>query len=111
MDKNMEKELDRRIQPEDFPKNYQHIAHTIGVELALTLVKNGGGFNQYIPLYREVSLNARNRLIKEEFDGNNYRALALKYNMSEAWVRTLVDRDNRRKQNEEMQKNQTSLFG
>lgn len=107
--RNMEKELDCKVEVEDFPDNYRRIAQIIGIKPALDLIKQSGGINQYIPLYDAVTKNARDRLIKEEFDGSNYQALALKYNMSEAWVRTLLEKETRRKYNEELQRQQTAL--
>ena len=32
----------------------------------------------------------RDELIKEEFDGSNYKELALKYGLTETWIRNIV---------------------
>ena len=109
MDSNLEREIESRVKIDDFPENFKRIAETIGVEMALQLVKNSGGINQYIPVYDCVTSAARDRLIMEEFQHDNYQELAVKYRISEVWIRNIVDRDRRRKNREAMERNQTTL--
>ena len=109
MPNNIEKEVEKRVLPADFPDSFRRIVDSIGVIAALELAKTNGGINQYIPIYDSVTQAARDRLIKEEFDGNNYRDLALKYRISEVWVRTVIDKERREQFKKEMTKNQTIL--
>ena len=109
MDSNLEREIESRVQIEDFPDNFKRVAETIGVEMAIQLIKNSGGINQYIPVYDCVTAAARDRLIMEEFHSDNYRELAAKYRISEVWIRNIVDRDRRRRNKEAIERNQTTL--
>lgn len=104
----IEKEIEKKVRADDFPDNYKRVVESIGVSSALKLVKASGGINQYIPVYDCVTSAARDRLIREEFSGN-YQDLAIKYGISEAWVRSIIDKERRQRAKEEFQKNQVSL--
>lgn len=103
-------EIEKRVKVEDFPLNFQRTARNIGVEQALELVKLNGGINLYVPVYDCVTAAARDRLIKEDYRDGNYKQLAIKYGLSEMWVRDIIDRDRRQKAREFMAKNQGNLF-
>ena len=105
----LEREIESKIQFEDFPKNFRRVVDIIGINAALKLIKNSGGINQYIPMYDNVIFPARDRLILEEFSGTNYQELALKYKVSEVWIRAIIDKDKREKHQENMKKNQSEL--
>lgn len=112
MDTNVEREIERKVKAEDFPDNYRRIVDAVGVPWALEIVKASGGITQYIPMYDSVTAAARDRLIIQEFTGGNYKDLALKYGISEVWVRTVLDKQRRKKSKEAWEKNQNSLdFG
>jgi Mor family transcriptional regulator len=103
-------EIEKRVKIEDFPANFQPLAKRVGIKAAITMMKNSGGILQYIPKYDCVTAAARDRLIKEEYRDGNYQQLAIKYGLSEMWVRDIIDRDRRQKAREFMEKNQISLF-
>lgn len=51
-----------------------------------------GGINFYIPknYARNIKNNARNRLIRKEFNGTNHQELAIKYRVSLQWIYKIV---------------------
>ncbi len=51
-----------------------------------------GGINFYIPknYARNIKNNARNRLIRKEFNGTNHQELAVKYGVSLQWIYKIV---------------------
>ncbi|KYG90336.1 hypothetical protein A0U40_18565 [[Bacillus] sp. KCTC 13219] len=69
---------------------HKEIASVIGVEAFLKLCDYCGGANLYIPKRESVIRYIRDTTIKEEFDGGNYRKLAVKYNLSESHIRNIV---------------------
>jgi Mor family transcriptional regulator len=73
------------------PELYQQIVSIIGVENYLSLCKEIGGTNMYIPKFDSVIRPIRDKKIKEEFDGGNYKELAIKYNLCERWVRDIIN--------------------
>ncbi len=112
MDNDLEKRIDAEIKLEDFPSSFRHIVNALGVPAAIELAKASGGLTQYVPKYDQLSAPARDRLILQEFTGFNFRELAIKYNLSEIWVRQIVDKDSAAKARQEYLKNQTGLdFG
>ena len=56
------------------------------------MVEYCGGSNVYIPSKGAIVNKARNRIIKEEFDGGNYREIASRFGISEVAVRQIVGR-------------------
>ena len=54
------------------------------MEFFFELVKNFGGDFIYIPTEREITKNLAYRLMIEEFDGTNIKALAKKYGVSKS---------------------------
>lgn len=69
----------------------RQIAEVIGVENYLKLTREFGGTTIYIAKAEEiVKRNERDEKIREEFDGSNYAQLAVKYGLTEVWVRNIV---------------------
>lgn len=87
----------------DVPEMLRKMAEQIGVEKFSEVVYNFGGLNIYFPKFENLTAPARNRLIIREFNGGNYDELALKYRVTESWVRQIVKQDRDRK-------NQINLF-
>ena len=80
-----------KIDIEDLPEDCREIADIIGLDGLLALSeKLGGGERVYIPLPDRLAICARNRAIRDAFNGVNYRELALKYNLTERWIRAIV---------------------
>lgn len=109
MNSKLQREIEQKVKAEDFPDNYRRIVDAIGVSQALEIIKASGGITQYIPMYDSVTAAARDRLIVQEFNGGNYQELALKYGITEVWVRNVVDKIRRKKYKEDWQKNQGAL--
>ena len=68
----------------------KELAETIGLEAYRKLIANYGGNPVYIPKVETVLKEIREREIKENFNGKNYRELSKKYGISEMTVRRIV---------------------
>ena len=88
---------------EDIPENCREFVKLVGLENFCNLVYNLGGLQIYIPKFESLTAPARDRRIIQEFDGANYQTLAIRYNISEVWVRQIVNTDR-------LDKNQVRLF-
>ena len=75
---------------DDLSEDDKELADCIGFESFKNLVRNYGGANIYIKVPINISLDVRNRLICSEFNGGNYKQLALKYNLSVSSVYRIV---------------------
>lgn len=104
MDDESRKALIGEIKYEDLPACYVDIVKIIGIEAFAKLCIAFGGTTFYILKFESLSAKARDRIIIKEFNGINYKELALKYNLSEVWIRNIVNK-------ELLEKNQGSLFG
>lgn len=78
------------IRTEDLPDPYGDIADLIGKENTLLLASSFSGTTIYLPKLNKVTAKIRNAQIRKEFNGGNYKQLAKKYGVSEAWVRIVV---------------------
>ncbi len=79
------------IQMEDIPENCRRIAEKMGLEIFAEITYHFGGIPFYFPKFESVAAPARDRIIKKEFNGGNYKELASKYNITEVWVRQIVN--------------------
>ena len=76
---------------DNFKEEQRRIAEIVGLEAYLELTRTFGGTNIYIAKAEEIVKRAdRDRKIREEFDGSNYSQLALKYGLTEVWIRNIV---------------------
>lgn len=66
------------------------LAELIGLENFKKIVEVYSGSTFYIPKVDRVVKEVRNEQIREEFTGGNIHELALKYNISDKWVREIV---------------------
>lgn len=73
------------------PEKYNYMAKLIGLENFFLLTKEFGGDMFYIPKLDTVLKDIRNANIKKEFNGGNVKQLAKNYNISERWVRKIVN--------------------
>lgn len=81
----MEREkLIKRLEMDDLKEQHREIAEIVGMEFFFELVKNFGGDFIYIPTEKEITKNLAYRLMIEEFDGTNIKALAKKYGVSKS---------------------------
>lgn len=75
----------------DLKEEQRQIAEIIGIDAYLKLTRMFGGTAIYIAKADEIVRRAeRDRKIREEFDGSNYAQLALKYGLTEVWIRNIV---------------------
>lgn len=68
---------------------YRNIAEAIGVSNLIKLAELIGGTTLYFPKSESFLRPVRDAKIKEEFNGCNQSELALKYNVTDRWVRQL----------------------
>ena len=80
----------RGVTLDDIPEEYRDIAETVGLEAYLTLSALCGGQNLYVPKREALERQARNRAIRSQFNGGNYRSLAVQYRLSERQIRKIV---------------------
>lgn len=74
------------VKPEDITNaTMLDLAELLGTENMLTLVESYSGMIIYVPKLDSLLRNIRDRRIRQEYDGSNTRALALKYDVSESW--------------------------
>lgn len=79
-----------RVQIENLDEEQKALAELIGMEAFKKLVKAYNGTSIYIPKVESLEKTVRDEMIKEEFDGGNYRELALKFGLTETWIRNIV---------------------
>lgn len=79
------------ITKEMIPETYYTIADAIGIKNLIILSQTFGGSMLYIPKYDSLTKSIRDAKIKKEFNGANYRDLALKYNLSESTIRNIIN--------------------
>lgn len=95
------RELLPHLDPNELPDPYPQMAKLIGMDNAMALAEYYGGTYLYFRKVDEALRKARDKLIREEFNGYNHKELARRFNLSETWVRAIV---------EEKENNQISLF-
>jgi len=98
------------IRLEDLPPEFRTIAEEISLSAALRLVELRGGEGIYVPKPDQLCRAARDRAIRAEFDGNNYRELARKYGLTVVWIRTIVGGGKSSKTGVDIIDKQQSLF-
>ena len=98
------------IKIEDLPPEFRSIAEEIGLSAALRLVDLRGGDGIYIPKADQICRAARDRAIRAEFDGSNYRELAQKYRLTTVWIRRIVAAEKSSKTGIDIIDKQQALF-
>jgi Mor family transcriptional regulator len=86
------------LKPEDFPKAFHDLVQLLGVRSTVALSQNFGGLQFYIPKPDVLLQKKRDDMIKvDRMRGMDYRALAIKYKLTEVWIRQICDHqeDNR----------------
>ena len=78
------------VTTEGLPEEQRKIIGIIGLEAYVKLVDVYGGLSIYITKPDSILRESRNKKIRNEFDGGNYRQLATQYNLSEVSVRLIV---------------------
>lgn len=87
-----------RIRQDDMNELCWDIVEIIGMKAFINLINEYGGTTVYFPKSEAIAVKARDRIICEEFNGENYSELAKRHNLSEAWIRKIInnDRENRK---------------
>lgn len=80
----------QKVKYEDLTPEQQELADLLGLNIFLKLVEQCGGTNIYIPKAETIGRAARNAMIRAEFTGNNIKALAAKYQLSEVRIRSII---------------------
>ena len=78
------------LSKEDLTDSFYDIADEIGLDSFIKLCELCGGSSLYIPTMNSLLKPVRNMVIKESFDGGNYKELARKYNITEVQVRKII---------------------
>ncbi|MEG0020543.1 MAG: Mor transcription activator family protein [Oscillospiraceae bacterium] len=81
----------RNITLNDLSDELKELAETIGIESFYKLIEVYGGTGRlYIPKSETIVIPLRDSLIRREFDGSNYYALAEKWNLTDRYIREIV---------------------
>lgn len=83
--------IENDIQIEDLPEELREMVDIIGFDNVLALARNYGGGAVYIHEWETVTRGARDRRIRAEFNGANYRDLAQAYGLTVSTIRNIVD--------------------
>lgn len=80
---------------DDFSKDsiYYEIAEKIGVGNTLEIAELFQGSSVYFPKLDAIYSKKIREKILSEFNGYNYKHLAVKYGYSEMWIRKIVNKD------------------
>lgn len=79
-----------RVRLEDLDQEQQEVAELIGLDSYKKLMAEYGGMSIYIPKADRLERMERNDKIRSEFDGYNFRELAMKYGLTEVSIRSIV---------------------
>jgi Mor family transcriptional regulator len=78
------------IDIDDLPDDCRQLADIIGLDALIALAERFGGDRVYIPMPGVLGKPARNREIRQAFNGSNIRELSVKYNLTERWIRVIL---------------------
>jgi|GEM_PF-2829647 len=92
-------EWTKEIKIEALPSTYRQAAELIGVERAILLHSIWGGLQVYFHKLDDLLLQQRDKLIRAEYEALTskmvaakiYPMLAIKYKLTERWIREIVD--------------------
>lgn len=82
MEKTLQKELIEGTQLKDIAERYQPVVNIIGVRKFVELAEYAAGDELYFPKPDSILAPARNRRIEREFNGDNMKELAEKYDLT-----------------------------
>jgi Mor family transcriptional regulator len=78
------------VQMDDLNPAQRELAELIGLDTFKTCCLYLGGEQTYFPVIESLCVQARNRMIRQEFDGANYSQLARRCGLSGRTVRSIV---------------------
>ena len=82
-----------KLKISDLPPQFENIANRLGIEKAKWLFEEFGGTSVYFPTEKMIYKEARDREIISEYNVFNHKELATKYNMSESYIRAIINRN------------------
>jgi Mor family transcriptional regulator len=80
----------KEIDEKDLPEQYRIICGLIGKENTLILASKYQGLHIYLPKLDEALQKARDRKIRAEYNRYNLKELAIKYGLTEYWIRKIL---------------------
>ncbi|MBI5410155.1 MAG: DNA-binding protein [Nitrospirae bacterium] len=80
----------KEITADDLPDSYREMAKIIGVNNTIALALHYGGLPYYFQKVDSLLQKIRDDKIRQEFNGDNYKALARKYDLSEMHIRRII---------------------
>ena len=88
----MEEKILEFIRVDDVRQGCKDLVEIFVIDNFISLVEYCGCCNVYIPSKGAIVKKARNRIMREVFDGGNYREIANRFGISEVAVRQIVGR-------------------
>lgn len=86
----------REVRREDIPDEWKDAYDIVGHDAFMRLVEMYSGSAVNFPTIGRILRDGRNREICARFDGGNYNQLASMFNLTERYIRKIVD-DQRKK--------------
>ena len=83
-------DIDKITHIEQLSGEQKELAETVGLDAYKKLVKYCGGSRVYIKKSDTLTKSERNAEIKQKFDGENIKRLAVEYNLSESTIRNIL---------------------
>ncbi len=81
-----------KLKISDLPPQFENIAIELGIDKVKALFKEFGGTSVYFPTEKMIYKGVRDREIMAEYNGFNHKELAIKYNMSESYIRSIINK-------------------
>ena len=79
-----------KVKYNDLTPDQKELADLVGLDIFKSIVKTFGGSNLYIPKIESVSRAARDDMIRQEFNGHNYKDLANRYSLTDVRIRSMI---------------------
>lgn len=86
----LQMELLKETTMEDIPERYRNVAQLIGVEAYARVSDYARGDEIYFPKPETLLIPARNRRIRDEYNGYNQKELAEKYDITIQQVNNIL---------------------
>lgn len=80
----------RQAKSEDMTEEQKILIDTVGADCFMELVRVYGGSCVYIPKNDNIMRSIRNRNIRNDFNGRNFKELAIKYGLTVARIRGII---------------------
>lgn len=80
----------RQVKYEDMTEEQQMLIDIMGMDAFMGLVQTCGGAYVYIPKGDNLVRPIRNRNIRDEFNGHNFKELAVKYGLTSMQIRNII---------------------